>query len=290
MKPQVDNEYPPSGSMTAKTSIPGGFGLKNSRQKKPLKKSKKRIKRCNQTLIETNLNHHKSFLSKHNRNLSIKPVLCDNKENLSVNIEKKDLWYNINKVLERNGYTQISLSNETNCDMVCETVLNILNDYEKRGRRLQELLLNKRNQEDPTKVTSLRNEVAKRDEQNEKLKERIKSLEYDLNHSNKFKRKEWNKSKEDDASKLENKIKDWKQKCIIAQNTSKSKEKEINKLKVTIETMIHKSEKAEKRNSKTFEKIFGRQPKNADSKILEFIKGFETQRERLEQQVDLLWK
>ena len=152
LKPQVNNEGPPSGSLTAKSSIPAGLGLMNSRQGKLTKKGKKRNKRGNQTLIESNLDQHRSFLSKHSRTLSIKPALCDNKENSSINVDRKDLWYSINKVLERNGYSQISLTKDTSSDMVCDTILNILNEYEKRGQRLQELLLEKRTQQSSTNI------------------------------------------------------------------------------------------------------------------------------------------
>jgi len=76
----------------------------------------------------------------------------------------------------------------------------------------------------------------------------------------------------------------------MAQNTTKNFEKENEKLKASLDIMIQKSEKSEKRDNKIFEKIMGKQPKNSDMKIRDMISGYENQKERLEQRIILLEK
>ena len=90
-----------------------------------------------QTNININLEEKRNFLSKHNRVMSAKPTeLGKGKENIGVNIPSKDVWYHVNLCLEKNGYSKISISDNTDPRLVCNTVLSILHDYEQRGQKI----------------------------------------------------------------------------------------------------------------------------------------------------------
>jgi len=146
------------------------------------------------SISDLKTNEHNSFIAKHSRALSLKPELIDNdKENVNSNIGTKDVWYNVNRCLERNGYSKISITNKTDPGHVCNTVLEILHDYEQRGQKIQEFLTEKRALQNPYQITAYKNQIAKLEENNEKYKQKIKGLEYDLN-KDKSKRKEWSSS------------------------------------------------------------------------------------------------
>ena len=148
-------------------------------------------------------------------------------------------------------------------------MLDILHNYEKRGETIQNMLTEKRSfgyQGAAARANDIevRNKITNLEEINGNLKKKIKSLEYDLKQGKQAsKRKEWGK-KTEETSKLESKIKEMKLKCAMAQTMVKNYEKENAKLKHTLNLMIQKSQKNERRDAKLFEKVFGKQPRNSD--------------------------
>lgn len=127
-KSPLDQNY---GIQTTKARDYAGSSLDPNPEKMCKKSKRKKSKRANQTLSDANIDEHRSFLAKHSRTLSVKPALLEsNKENITSNVPAKDVWYNVNRILERNGYAKITLSDKTSPEIVCSTVLNILNDYE----------------------------------------------------------------------------------------------------------------------------------------------------------------
>lgn len=163
-----------------------------------------------QTNININLEDKRTFLSKHSRVMSAKPSEhSKGKENIGVNIPSKDVWYHVNVCLEKNGYSKISISDNTDPRLVCNTVLSILHDYEQRGQKIQELLIDKRSQENPLKISNLQEEITKLEETNSKLKDKVKNIEYELSKTKLNKRKEWGK-KADEGSKQDPAVKELK--------------------------------------------------------------------------------
>ena len=159
----------------------------------------------------------------------------------------------------------------------------------KEGKKFKELLIDKRSQENPLKISNLQEEISKLEDTNSKLKDKVKSIEYELNKSKTSKRKEWDK-KTEEGTKKDPAIKELKLKWAMALNNAKNLEKDNEKLKTTISQMTQRDEKNEKRDKKVLEKIFGKQAKSMDPKITDFIKGYENQRERYEQRIEALEK
>ena len=221
--------------------------------------------------------------------MSVKPAeLSKGKENIGVNIPSKDVWYHVNQCLERNGYAKLSISDNTDPRFVWNTVLSILHDYEQRGQKIQQLLIEKQSQENPNKVSNLQEEISKLEDANSKLKEKLKNMEFDLSKSKSSKRKEWGKKQDENNKQESSIIKDLKLKWAMAVNNTKNMEKEAEKLKATISQMIQRDEKIEKRDKKIIDKIFGKQPKGIDTKLMDLIKGYENQKERNIQRIETL--
>ena len=139
----------------------------------------------------------------------------ENKENIDTNIPTVDIWYKVNRVLEKNGYAKISMNNKSDPSTVCNSVLEILHNYEQRGETIQKLLTEKREfgyQGAAARANDIeiRNKIASLEENNSTLKAKIKRLEYDLKQGKQLsKRKEWGKNNEDTA-KLESQLKNLK--------------------------------------------------------------------------------
>ncbi|CAI2377659.1 unnamed protein product [Moneuplotes crassus] len=204
----------------------------------------------------------------------------EHKENISTNMGAKDVWYNVNRILEKNGYAKISISSKTDPALVCNTVLEILHDYEKRGETIQNLLTSKREfgyQNASQRATDIesKNKIASLQEANSKLKAKIKALEYSLQqNSQKSKRKEWS-SKEDSVNS-----KGLILKLAMAQNQIKASEKEKLKLKEKLDKVTERIEKSERRDLDL--------PKNLPSRIKDMISGYENQKERLDGRISSL--
>jgi myosin heavy subunit len=222
----------------------------------------------------------KGNAQKHNRALSLKPALVENKENVDINIPNKDVWFNVNRCLEKNGYSKITISSKTDPSAVWNTVLEILYAYEQRGKKIEELLSRQRSNENPYSLLASKEKIASLEDQLLKSKEKIKSLEYDnsLAKTLKGKRKEWPKKEEYSDSKA----KDLKLKVAMSLSNLKNVEKENEKLKAKIDQMIQKNEKNERRDAKVFEKLFGKLPRGSDTKVKDIISGYENQKERIE--------
>lgn len=86
---------------------------------KPMKKKKGDGTKRLQESLDLPPTSNDYLITKHNRALSLKPALVEKgKENIDLNVSTKDVWYNVNRCLEKNGYAKIAISSKTDPALV----------------------------------------------------------------------------------------------------------------------------------------------------------------------------
>lgn len=193
-------------------------------------------------------------------------------------------WFKVNNLLRQHGFQPIAIEHDENLQAVpdfsslAESLIDILNKYEKRGRKLQDLLLANGSQRHTHELSSLKRELESLNLENSKLKG-------ELERERQIKRED-NVQIKQQLTDLDKHNRLLKTKLDTTTQICTQRDVQINELKAQLNMKASKKVPellktiGPERERKVFRLFFGREYRptsEQDSKIMSLIMNYEEQ-------------
>jgi len=205
-------------------------------------------------------------------------------------MSEDDGWEKLNHMLAQAGFNPVDLSEEGVPDpcKLCGEVRGLLVQYEKRGDMIQELTMEASSSEKHD--SDVRQQLERAQNDIARLRERLKTAENAATTA----QEESHAFQKGDANQLRKFQKENKalqQQLALSEHRVKAKEAEMDRLQGRLRSMQLQLEKQKEKSRDVFREVLERKPRvnsQSDQKILEIVEKFETERQQMQEEQDLL--
>mmetsp|Transcript_82 Transcript_82/g.123 ORF Transcript_82/g.123 Transcript_82/m.123 type:complete len:887 (-) Transcript_82:43-2703(-) len=197
-------------------------------------------------------------------------------------------WAKVNRMLEGGGFNAVPLGSNGLPDVagLCGELAEVLNQFERRGKSIEQLTVEARNPRaggSDTKLEKAQLEIGRLERQLREAENHLREAREDSQASHRGDASQLRKLQQENAS--------LQQKLSLSEHRVKAKEAVLERLQRKLEGEVKRQDTSKDRSRDLFEKIEHRSPRPSsqkDQKLMQTIQAFDEEREKMKEDAELL--